>query len=63
MAESLILKEHFVFELYLMLNTNILILKYIIHMLTKILKGYLRYKTMTSQNVLSEAQVMNFSIL
>ena len=27
-----------------------------------IVKGYLRYKTVTSQNVLSEAQVKNFFI-
>ena len=32
-------------------------------MVKKIFKGYLRYKTITSQNVSSEAQVKNFIIL
>ena len=32
-------------------------------MVKKIFKGYLRYKTITSQNVSSEAHVKNFIIL
>ena len=38
-------------------NTDILIL------LLNFVKGYLRYKTITPQRVLSEAQVKNFFIL
>ena len=36
------------------------ILKILLVLLKKDLKGYLRYKTITPQNVLSEAQVKNF---